>query len=196
MKILTFTTLYPSEARPRHGVFVETRLLHLQRHADVNVRVVAPVPWFPSSADRFGVYASFARTPRHEVRGGNPVHHPRYLAIPHAGMYLHPYTLARAGIREIGVLRRSGYDCDLIDAHYFHPDGVAAAILARRIGKPLVVTARGSDVNLLSQYAVPRRLILWAAKQAQAIITVSAALKAKLVELASTLLELLSCETA
>ena len=183
MKILTFTTLYPSEARPRHGIFVETRLLQLQRCADVDVRVVAPVPWFPSRAERFGVYATYARTPRHEVRAGNHVHHPRYLAIPGVGMYLHPFTLARAGIREYGSLRKSEYECDLVDAHYFYPDGVAAAIMARRIGKPLVITARGSDINLLTQFKVPRRLILWTAGRAQAIVTVSAALKDKLVDL-------------
>ena len=182
-RILTFTTLYPSAARPRHGIFVENRLVQLQRHGDVAVRIIAPVPWFPSTANGFGAYAALARTPRHEIRAGNDVHYPRYLAVPGAGMYLHPWTIARSGIREFRSLRRTGYDCDLIDAHYFYPDGVAAAILARSIGKPLVITARGSDVNLLSRYTVPRRLILWAAGQAQAIITVSAALKAKLVEL-------------
>jgi glycosyltransferase involved in cell wall biosynthesis len=183
VRILAFTSLYPSEARPRHGIFVETRLLQLQRCVDVDVRVVAPVPWFPSRAERFGDYAVYARTPRREIRGGNSVSYPRYLALPIAGMYLHPFTMAEAGIREYASLSRSGYACDLIDAHYLYPDGVAAAILARRIGKPLVITARGTDVNRLTQFAVPRRLILWSARQAQALITVSGALKDKLVSL-------------
>jgi hypothetical protein len=81
------------------------------------------------------------------------------------------------------ALRSTGFDCDIVDAHYFYPDGVAAALVARRYAKPLVVTARGSDINLLADFAYPRRLIVWAAMQARAIVTVSAALKDKLVGL-------------
>ena len=50
--------------------------------------------------------------------------------------------------------RADGFDFDLIDAHYFYPDGVAAAMLARRLGKPFVVTARGSDINRIAQLDV------------------------------------------
>ncbi len=181
MKLLTFTTLYPSIARPRHGIFVESRLLQLRSRSNVEAEVIAPVPWFPSTSPRFGDYATFAKTPRSEMRSGIKVHHPRYLMVPQIGMNIQPFSLARAAIRQARLLQRSGADWDLIDAHYCYPDGVAAALLARRIGKPVVITARGSDVNLLLDFAVPRRLILWAVRQAQAMITVSAALKEKLV---------------
>jgi glycosyltransferase involved in cell wall biosynthesis len=70
----------------------------------------------------------------------------------------------------------AGYDFDVIDAHYFYPDGVAAALLARSFGKPLTITARGTDLNLIPQYALPRRMIQWAARQAEASIGVCAAL--------------------
>ncbi len=69
-----------------------------------------------------------------------------------------------------------GFDFDLIDAHYYYPDGVAAAILARKLGKPFVVTARGTDLNLIPQYAYPRRLIVETADQAAASIGVCRAL--------------------
>lgn len=183
LKILTFTTLFPSSARPRHGIFVETRLSHFRRFAGAQIRVVAPVPWFPSAAQCFGEYALFARTPREEVRNGVNVYHPRYLTVPVAGMYSQPFALVRAAIGTIEALLREGFDFDLIDAHYLYPDGVAAAMLARRFGKPLMLTARGSDVNLLMQSRVPRYLILRALAQAQAIVAVSAALKSRLVEL-------------
>jgi glycosyltransferase involved in cell wall biosynthesis len=76
-----------------------------------------------------------------------------------------------------------GYDFDVIDAHYFFPDGVAAARLARRFGKPFVVTARGSDINLIAQLPAPRRMILDAARSAGRIIAVSGALKRAMVDL-------------
>jgi glycosyltransferase involved in cell wall biosynthesis len=71
----------------------------------------------------------------------------------------------------------------IVDAHYFYPDGVAAAIIASRLDLPLVITARGSDVNLIADYAMPRRWILWAANRATAIVTVSSALAKKLIEI-------------
>jgi glycosyltransferase involved in cell wall biosynthesis len=181
LRILTFTTLYPSAERPRHGIFVETRLAHLRACTDVDLRVVAPVPSFPSRAPRFGLYAQYARTPAEEVRDGVQVLHPRYLTAPRIGMYTQPWALAHAAAPTLHKLRRDGFDFDLIDAHYLYPDGVAAAMLARRFRKPLIVTARGSDVNLLMDYRWPRRLILDAVRQAGVVVAVSAALRERLV---------------
>ena len=183
LKQLTFTTLFPSSVRPRHGIFVETRLSHFRRITGADVRVVAPVPWFPSRADRFGRYALFARTPHRESRDGVEVYHPRYITLPGVGMHSQPYAIAWGAARTVERMIREGFDFDLIDAHYLYPDAVAAAILARKLGKPLIVTARGSDVNLLMQMPLQRRLILRALSRAQGIVTVSAALKDRLVEL-------------
>jgi glycosyltransferase involved in cell wall biosynthesis len=80
-------------------------------------------------------------------------------------------------------IRQQGFDFDLIDAHYYYPDGVAAALLAMWFERPLVVTARGSDVNLIPEYRVPRLLIRWAARRAGASIGVSAALVQRLREI-------------
>ena len=70
MRTLLFSTLYPSSARPVHGIFVETRLRELLRTGQVETRVVAPVPWFPSTHPRFGDYARIAATPPQERRHG------------------------------------------------------------------------------------------------------------------------------
>jgi len=72
---------------------------------------------------------------------------------------------------------------DLIDAHYFYPDGVAAVMLGRHFRKPVIITARGSDLNVMTQYPLPRRMIRWAAQQAAGLVTVSAALAEGLVQL-------------
>ncbi|MFQ5757773.1 MAG: glycosyltransferase, partial [Acidiferrobacterales bacterium] len=53
----------------------------------------------------------------------------------------------------------------------------------RYFRKPVVVTARGTDINLVPRYALPRRMILWAAGRAAGIITVCQALKDALLEL-------------
>jgi teichuronic acid biosynthesis glycosyltransferase TuaC len=182
LKILTFSTLYPHAARPSHGIFVETRLRHLLAGGQVESRVVAPVPWFPSRHPRFGEYALHAAAPREERRHGIHILHPRYPVLPKIGMTLAPLLLALA-VRPVFERVLAEYEFDLIDAHYFYPDGVAAAMLGKRFGKPVVITARGTDVNLIPRYGLPRLMIRETARQAAGIITVAAALKCDLVKI-------------
>jgi glycosyltransferase involved in cell wall biosynthesis len=94
-----------------------------------------------------------------------------------------PYTLARTGLAAAKRLIASGYDFDLIDAHYFYPDGVAATMIGKALNKPVVITARGTDINLIPQYPKPRRMILQATRDCDAMITVCAALKDEIVGL-------------
>lgn len=183
LKILTFSTLFPNAAQPVHGVFVENRLRHLVVGGRVQATVVAPIPWFPFSSEMFGQYAVYAKVPRLEERHGLAVHHPRYPLIPKVGTNLAPLGMYLFAKPFIARLIREGLEFDLIDAHYFYPDGVAAAMLGRAFGKPVTITARGTDLNLLPQYAVPRRQIKWAADSAQGLITVCQALKDELVQL-------------
>ena len=183
MKILTFSTLFPNIVRPNHGVFVETRLRHLVASGEVSARVLAPIPWFPSTHPRFGGYAKFARAPRAEIRFGLQVDHPRYFLPPKIGMNAAPLLLALSAKRAIQKMLAAGDDFDLIDAHYFYPDGVAAVLLGRWFNKPVVITARGTDINLIPQHTVPRKMILWAARHAAGMITVCQALKDAIVAL-------------
>lgn len=176
VRSLLFSTLYPSAARPLHGIFVETRLRELLKTGGIETKVVAPVPWFPSAAPRFGAWSRFAATPRFEDGSGLDVWHPRYLIPPGVGMNVAPFSLAFGARHIVARLLRDGFDFDLIDAHYYYPDGVAAALLARWFNKPFVVTARGTDLNVLPKFAVPRRLIQWTSRQAAASIGVSRAL--------------------
>ena len=183
MKILTFSTLFPNAQRPGHGIFVETRLRHLLASGQVEARVVAPVPWFPLHHPRFGDYASYARVPAREKRSGIEVAHPRYPVLPKVGMTLAPALLAAGARGTIARMLDQGYDFDLIDAHYFYPDGVAAAMLGKYFNKPVVITARGSDITLFPNFRLPRKMITWAASRAAGIITVCNALRDEVVAL-------------
>lgn len=183
MKLLTFSTLFPNTVTPAHGIFVETRLRYLLGSGQVQSRVVAPVPWFPSANPRFGSYAKFAAIPAHEVRHGIDVQHPRYALLPKIGMNVAPALMMRGVKSAVGRIIDEGYDFDVIDAHYFYPDGVAAVMLGKYFNKPVVITSRGTDINLIPQFPIARRQILWAAREASAIITVCQALKDEMVSL-------------
>ncbi|HJT44233.1 MAG TPA: glycosyltransferase family 4 protein [Rhizomicrobium sp.] len=182
ISIVTATTLFPNSLQPAHGIFVETRLRRLLADGKVTARVLAPVAWAPPGLPGAEL-KKLRQIPDFEHRNGLDVDHPRYLVIPKIGMNVTPYLLYRAMRRRFAQLLACGIKVDLIDAHYFYPDGVAAAWLGRDFDIPVVITARGTDVNLIPDYPYPRRLILQAAQSAGALITVCQALKDRLVEL-------------
>jgi len=183
MKLVTLSTLYPNVVQQHHGIFVEQRLRHLVEAGDIESKVVAPVPWFPFKSEIFGTYAKYARVPKEDNRFDIPIIYPCYIVIPKVGMSLTPFLMAMSVRLTLKRMIKNGYDFDLIDAHYFYPDGVAAMILGKIFNKPVVITARGTDLNLIPRYRIPKRLIKWAAANATALITVCTALKDVLVEL-------------
>ncbi|HEY0183735.1 MAG TPA: glycosyltransferase [Rhodopila sp.] len=183
VRLLTFSTLFPHAARPNHGIFVENRLRHLLGSGEASSTVLAPVPWFPFQSERFGDWALNARAPAVETRHGIPILHPRYPIIPKVGMAVAPWLLYRAMVPQVAHLLAQGQRFDAIDAHYVYPDGVTATWLGRRFGLPVVITARGTDVNLIPRYRIPRRLIQGAIRDASALIAVSQALKQALIAL-------------
>ncbi len=172
MKILSFTTLYPNREQPRHGIFVENRLSELVKSGGVEIKVLAPVPWFPLKNRMFGIYGKYARIPSKEQRRDIEVFHPRYPVIPKIGMSVAPFLMALAMISQVKKIQQSGFDFDLIDAHFFYPDGVVAVWLGSILNKKVVVTARGNDLTLYPTYYVPARFIKWAIDRADAVITV------------------------
>ncbi|HET7306565.1 MAG TPA: glycosyltransferase [Gammaproteobacteria bacterium] len=183
LKILTFSLLYPNACQPSHGIFVEQRLRKLVESGEVEARVVAPVPWFPSSHRAFGRYGRYAAVPLREMRHDISVIHPRFPSIPKIGMNLAPTLVAGAMHKVLKGIIADGYDFDLIDAHYFYPDGVAATMLGRALNKPVVVTCRGDDVLQFPRFRRPRQLILEGAQRAAGLVTVSGDLKNALCEL-------------
>lgn len=183
MHLLTVSSLFPNAVDATHGIFVERRLIRLLEHTGARANVIAPVPWFPFKSKRFGKYADFARIPAQDVRHGVPVQHPRFALIPKVGMSLAPAAYAAAIKRAADRVIAAHGMPDLVDAHYFYPDGVAAAALARALSRPLVITARGSDINVIGRMPGPAGKIVAAAQQSCAVVAVSEALKASMIEI-------------
>jgi glycosyltransferase involved in cell wall biosynthesis len=183
IRILTFTTLYPNAKQPSHGVFVENRIRNLVTPDKAAATVVAPVPYVPPVSGMPRRYRLLSEVPPREERHGLAVYHPRYPLLPKISMSIAPLSLYLAARRHLAKLVAGGFDFDVIDAHYFYPDGVAAMLLGRHFNKPVVITARGSDINIIPRFRLPRAMIRWAAARAAGIVTVCDALKKSLVEL-------------
>jgi len=182
LSVLTVTTLFPNPVKPTLGSFVATRLEKLVASGRVTAEIIAPVPWLPSWI-RYPGAGRLDLVPPVRLHHGIRVHHPRYIVVPKVGMSLTPHTLYRSAKRALERLLADGRRFDLIDAHYFYPDGVAAVWLGQHFGIPVTVTARGTDLNLIPKYSAPRRMIRDAAASADGLITVCQALKDSLVEL-------------
>ena len=181
MKVLVLSSLYPNAVQRRHGIFIEHRIAHTMRPGD-RCRVVAPVPWFPSGSPRFGAWGDHARVPAREERRGIAVEHPRYPVVPKIGQTLAPVLMAAALAGPVGRLRR-GFNFDVIDSYYLYPDGVAAAMLARRFDRPFVMSALGTDVSLIPDWAPSRAMILRAVERSAATTGVCRALTDRLAAL-------------
>lgn len=182
MRVLTFTNLYPSAALPRHGIFIEHRLCQLVNTGVVDARVVAPIPWVPFASRLFGQYAAYSRVPSSERRRGVSIHRPRFLAVPKLTGWINPYSMALGASRTLRKLQQER-DFDVIDAHFVYPDGAAAVLLGKWFGKPVVVSARGTDIHTFPQYRVPRMWIEWVLRESAALVSVSASLAERLRQL-------------
>ena len=181
LRVLTVSSLYPNAVQQRHGVFVRERLRHLEQFCPLKATVIAPVPWFPFTSERFGRYGVFGRVPAREVDGGRDVLHPRFFVLPKVGGAFMPLSYGRAAL---GAVRELQGDFDLIDAHFAFPDGAAAVLVARKLGLPVVITVRGSDVNLMPREPVAGSWIRWALRRCDAVVAVSDALAGEVMKLA------------
>lgn len=172
--VLTFTNLFPSAVMPTHGVFVRERMSRLLAlRPEWQWQVVSPVPevaWFFRSQ----TYRRWHAVPASEQIGGVTVHHPRYRHWP--GLSLRRQADAMAQGAERIVTSLAEQRPVVLDAHYLWPDGVAASILARKLKIPYVLTARGTDVNVVATDRTVAARIAEAAAGAHACFAVSGAL--------------------
>ncbi len=148
MHILTLTTLFPNAVQPHHAVFMRSRLEQYTRQYGHRWTVVAPVPYFPRLPFKLReVYDALARVPAFENQRGYPVYHPRYLVTPKVGMR-HYGAWMTAGVRRLITRLHAEDPFDVVDGHYVYPDGTAAVQLGKELGLPVVLSARGTDLNL------------------------------------------------
>jgi glycosyltransferase involved in cell wall biosynthesis len=180
MKILTFTSLYPNNIWPDQGVFIQERMTRVAAQPECEVQVLAPVPYFPPL--KLSARWRFSQVVRHEIRAGLAVYHPRYFLTPKIGMSLYGGWMFLSMLRFLTKIRES-FDFDLIDAHFVYPDGFAAVLCGRFFAKPVVVSARGSDINLYKEWPIIHRLLRWTLSGADRVIAVSHALKDAMVQL-------------
>ncbi|RLG44098.1 MAG: glycosyltransferase family 4 protein [Thermoproteota archaeon] len=181
MKVLTLTTSFPDRQRPIHAVFVKNRIKALLRLCQV--KVIAPVPWVPLGGklcpERYRIYP---KIPYKEIQDSLEVFHPRYVVTPKIGRSLHGFMYFASILKFVKRFYQS-YNFELLDVHWAYPDGFAGVLLGKLLRKPVVVTVRGVDINLLPNFWMMRKMITYTLKEADRVIAVCQALKNKSLEL-------------
>ncbi|MBS1809157.1 MAG: glycosyltransferase family 4 protein [Acidobacteria bacterium] len=183
MRILTFTKLYPNEQMPLHGIFVARRVTALAHDHGHQVEVIAPVPYFPKFLPAGGEWQKLQQVPRYEERNGVSVYHPRYFNPPKIGMTRYGTWMAQGSISTVAARLQNGFPFDVIDAHFVYPDGLAAVQIGRKLNRPVVVTARGSDVTRNKHLPQIRPLLGEVMRSAAQLIAVSEELRDDFIEL-------------
>jgi len=182
LRVLTLATLFPNGLRPTLGVFVERQTQALAARPGVKVQVVAPVglPAWPLSLHPH--YAPLRHLPRRESWNGLQVHRPRYRVWPKLGT---AGTARRMAAALLPLLRniRKDFPFDVIDAEFFWPDGPAAVVLAQKLGVPVSIKARGSDIHVWGARPGVGWQVIAAGQAADGMLAVSAAIRDDMIAL-------------
>ncbi len=176
LRVLTLSTLFPNAAQPTLGVFVERQTLGLAALPDVEVQVVSPVGLPPWPLSLHPHYRPRADLPEREQWKGLTVHRPRFRVLPRVGERNAARAMATALLPMLRSLRLS-FPFDVIDAEFFWPDGPAAMLLARALGVPFSIKARGADIQYWGTRPGIGAQIAAAGQAAGGLLAVSGALK-------------------
>ncbi len=182
IRVLTLSTLFPDAVRPVFGPFVERQTLGLAAHPDVELQVVAPIGLPPGPLALHPHYRALAGLPHEEIWKGLRVHRPRFWHIPATSGRFDAAMEARAVLPLLRKIRRD-FEFDLIDAEFFFPDGPAAIALGKAIGVPVSIKSRGGDIHLWGAQRATQQQVINAGQQANAMLSVSQALKSDMVAL-------------
>ena len=174
MKILVITNLYPNACQPGRSAFNQQQIERLAKRCEV--KVVAPLPWVPKG---FLKSSAVENAPEREMINGVDVYHPRYLVTPKIGRALYGWFLY-AAIAELVKKIERDFPFDAIFATWAYPDCFAASEISKRRNKPLVCKVHGSDINIIAQYPLRRRMIRSAFQRAASVVCVTEDLKKKI----------------
>lgn len=171
-RVLVLSTLWPNATQPRFGTFVARSIEALNRETHWQPVVINPIGLPPLAV---GPYAALKDAAEDGTENGIEIHRPTFRLLPKVGGRLNPSLIARAVLRLAERLHRE-QPFDMVDAQFFYPDGPVAMAIARRLGLPLSVKARGADIHYWGARSYGREALLKTASKADGLLAVCGAL--------------------
>jgi len=178
LKVLILTSEFPNIYEPYCGMFVKEQAHYLKRVCDV--KVLSPI----SFLSRYYFWSRNAfkeKIPYRETTYGIDVFRPTFYYLPKILRPLNGLFYFFSVLPAIFKIRRL-YKFDLIYAINAFPDGFAAAVLGKLLNVPVVIQTIGTDINVYTGFYFRRKAILWSLNYCDHIISVSKAMKQRLVD--------------
>lgn len=169
---LLVTNLFATPGQPNRGIFNQRQFREVVKRRPLDVLVPRPTRW-----------PIRHRTPDPVTVAGFAsgsvvcfdVWHP-----PLIGRWVNARLLARQLYR---LVESRGMRPRFVIGCFAYPDGVAAALLARRLRVPSFIKVHGSDVNVMATDRFIQPQIRWAMSTAAGVVAVSRALERRIGEL-------------
>ncbi|MBK7926456.1 MAG: glycosyltransferase [Bryobacterales bacterium] len=173
-RIAVVTPNFPISTDPYRGIPLYHTVAQLDRLATVEVfvplAVYPPVSWLQPMS-----YVYRRADPASQPAGVR-VHYCEYSALPRL---TRPFNGRLAANRLIGPVR--AFQPDIILAYWLYPEGYAACLTARKLGVPIVVGSRGTDLRPRTPFTT--RGVRKVLAQAAGSLTVSSELRQRALEL-------------
>ena len=182
LRVLSLSTLYPNSNAPNFGVFVERQMQAVAARSDVDLVMVNPLGLPPFPLSLHPRYRLLRGLDRFEQRGGVSVIRPTFTVLPGTGGRFSARSEA-AAVLPLARKMHAEQPFDLVDAQFFYPDGPAALRVARALGLPCSIKARGADVHHWGHAPGTARQVREAAMGADGLLAVSGGMADDLVEL-------------
>lgn len=174
LRILSLSTLYPNERKPNFGIFVERQMQAVAARGDVDLVMINPIGLPPFPLSLHPRYRPLRDLPFEVVRGGVRVLRPHFRLLPGLGR-LNAAALADA-VLPIARSLHAKQPFDLVDAQFFYPDGPAAVEIAKALGLPSSIKARGADIHHWGKASGVAGQVRRAGQQASGLLAVAGGL--------------------
>ena len=175
MRILLISNLFPNSQQPGLAAYNLQQMRALNRHQDIDIEIVAPLPWTPK-------FLSKRHIPYCESIEQFKVYHPRYFVIPKIFRFLHGISFY-FGIKTLVNKLHKEKPVDVVLSAWGWPDVFGSVLICKKLNIPIVANLLGSDIHLHSKVFSRRIQMKWAFKQCQHLVCVSKTLKSRLVDM-------------
>ena len=179
-KVLLVSNLFPTPADPARGIFTARLAEHLRRRCELSIVATAVAAHMDRPRPERAAFVPWPMSRGIDIVDGALVHSPRSLAVPRLrAEEIRAQSMFLSMAQTIARLHRETA-FDVINCHWLYPDGLASLWIGRQLGIPVVLTALGSDVNLLLDDRFVRPAIVRALWRADAITAVSEGLRRRM----------------
>ena len=174
LKILILSHMYPNNAQPYYGMFVNEQVRALREQGN-EVKVVSPIPYAPFPINLTNeIRRALPSVPKQRAHEGVEVYHPRRVLFPSNILYHKSGNFYYAAIKRVIEEIHKDFKFDVIQAHVALPDGFAGLKIKERYQVPLVTTIHGRDIYKTVHYSEKNeKAVKKALNGSDKIITVS-----------------------